>query len=45
VLPETTTRGDDPSAAIGSETQRLAAFRAARDELKHRIEREIMDHT
>ena len=33
---------DDPSAVAGSEAERLAAFWVARDELKRRIEREIL---
>lgn len=33
---------DDPSGVTGDEGERLAAFRKARDELKGRIEREIL---
>jgi arsenate reductase len=33
---------DDPSGVAGSDTERLAAFRRARDELKGRIERELL---
>lgn len=33
---------DDPSGAQGSDEERLAAFRAARDELRQRIERELL---
>ena len=32
----------DPSSVTGSETDRLAAFRAARDDLRDRIERELL---
>jgi arsenate reductase len=32
----------DPSSVTGSETDRLAAFRAARDELRDRIECELL---
>jgi arsenate reductase len=32
----------DPSAVEGSDADRLAAFRAARDELRARIERELL---
>jgi arsenate reductase len=32
----------DPSAVAGSDAERLAAFRAARDELKRRIETELL---
>lgn len=32
----------DPSGVAGNETERLAAFRAARDELKARIRRELV---
>jgi arsenate reductase len=33
---------DDPSKVEGTEEQRLAAFRQARDELKRNIERELL---
>ncbi len=33
---------DDPSGVQGSDEERLAAFRAARDELRQRIERELL---
>lgn len=33
---------DDPSGITGDEATRLAAFRRARDELKHRIQTEIL---
>jgi arsenate reductase len=33
---------EDPSQAAGSEKKRLAVFRRVRDELRHRIERELM---
>jgi arsenate reductase (thioredoxin) len=33
---------DDPSGVTGSEEQRLAAFRHARDELKQHIEQELL---
>ena len=33
---------DDPSGVAGSEETRLAAFRRARDELRRRIERELL---
>jgi thioredoxin type arsenate reductase len=33
---------DDPSGVTGSDEERLAAFRRARDELKQRIEQEIL---
>jgi arsenate reductase (thioredoxin) len=33
---------DDPSAVVGSEEERLAAFRRARDELSNRIEAELL---
>jgi arsenate reductase (thioredoxin) len=33
---------DDPAAVVGTEDVRLAAFRAARDELKQRIEDELL---
>ena len=33
---------DDPSGVTGSDEARLAAFRRARDELKRRIEQEIL---
>lgn len=33
---------DDPSAVQGSEAERLAAFRGARDELRQRIEQELL---
>ena len=33
---------DDPSAVAGAEAERLAAFRRARDELRRRIERELL---
>ncbi len=33
---------DDPSGVTGDDAQRLAAFRRARDEIKGRIEREIL---
>ena len=33
---------DDPSGVIGSDEKRLAAFRRARDELKLRIEQELL---
>ncbi len=36
---------DDPSGVKGSEDDRLAAFRRARDELRQRIESELLDHT
>jgi arsenate reductase len=32
----------DPSGVIGSEDDRLNAFRAARDDLRHRIEHELL---
>ena len=35
---------DDPSGAQGSEHERLAAFRRARDELRERIETELLGH-
>jgi arsenate reductase len=42
VFPATTTRAhwsfDDPSGARGSEDERLAVFRRARDEIRARIE-------
>jgi len=33
---------DDPSAVAGSEAERLVAFRRARDELRRRIEMELL---
>ena len=33
---------DDPSRVVGSETERMAAFRSARDELRRRIETELI---
>src|SRR5215203_1078071 len=33
---------DDPSAVVGSEEERLAEFRRARDELSNRIEMELL---
>ncbi len=35
---------DDPSGVQGSDEARLAAFHAARDELRQRIERELLSH-
>jgi arsenate reductase len=35
---------DDPSQAQGSESERLTAFRQARDELRARIEAELLGH-
>lgn len=36
---------DDPSGVVGDEAARLAAFRRARDELKHHIQAEILGVT
>ena len=33
---------EDPTAAVGSEEERLRAFRLARDEIRERIERELV---
>jgi arsenate reductase len=33
---------DDPSRVAGSKSERMAAFRSARDELRQRIETELM---
>jgi len=33
---------EDPSQATGSERERLAVFQRVRDEIQHRIERELM---
>jgi arsenate reductase len=35
---------DDPSSVQGSDEERLAAFRTARDDLRQRIEHELLPH-